>query len=284
MSRYFSEYPIRIFLLLVFVLSWPFLIYGFGWFGSRETILTRYLLACTGMLMVALSAFITRAVVERKGFHDVGWNLGQLSWYLAALLLFVILWLGPPIAASLFGKLSWNQSLSRDEIIVIILSLGGFSLLAGFGEEFGWRGYLIPRMLTERKRSREVLVLIGLIWGVWHCAVDFGPFIRAIVESEAGWVFRIVPTLLKCLQSIAASVALSFIFGGLWLKSRSIFLSSFFHGYYISVRDSASLMFSYPTMFRLVTLVASLIAWFISYRWLQEFERREDVLWVVNKA
>lgn len=276
MSRYLSANPIRTFLLFVFVLSWPFLIYGFGWFGSAETVLTRYLFACTGMFMVALSAFITRAFVERKGFHDVGWNLGHISWYLAALLLFVFLWLGPPLAALPFGKLSLNQNLNKDEMLVIILSLGGFSLLAGFGEEFGWRGYLIPRMLRERKRSREVLVLIGLIWGVWHCAVDIGPLIKALVEGEASWVSLIVPTLLHCLQSIAASVALSLIFGAVWLKSRSIFLSSFFHGYYIGVRDSASLIFSYPTIFRLVTLVAVLITWFVAYHWLQEFERQEE--------
>ena len=233
MRQYLSENPIRTFLLLVFVLSWPFLIYGFGWFGSREAIMTRYLLSCIGMLMVAFSAFITRAFVERKGFHDVGWNLGRISWYLAALLLFIFLWLGPPLAALLFGKLSWYRSLGRDEIMVIILSLGGFSLLAGFGEEFGWRGYLIPRMLTERERSREVLVLIGLVWGMWHCAVDIGPLVRAIVEGEIDWASRIVPTLLHCLQSIAASVALSLIFGVVWLKGRSILLSSFFHGYYI---------------------------------------------------
>ncbi|MBN1452906.1 MAG: CPBP family intramembrane metalloprotease [Anaerolineales bacterium] len=269
--------PVWVFLILVFVLSWPFLIYGFGWCGSRDAILARYLLACTGMLMVALSAFITRAFVEGKGFHDVGWNLGRINWYLAALILFVLLWLGPPSAASLFGKSSWNQNLSKDEVVVIILSLGGFSLLAGFGEEFGWRGYLIPRLLTDRKRTREVLVLIGLIWGVWHCSVDIGPLFRAVVEGEIGWASWIAPTLLQCLQSIAVSIALSFIFGAVWLKGGSIFLSSFFHGYYIGVRDSAALIFSYPVIFQLVTLVVILIAWFIAYRWLQEYERWEDV-------
>ena len=282
MRQHLIANPIRIFLVLVFLLSWPFLIYGFGWFGSREAILTRYLFACTGMFMVALSAFVTRAFVERKGFHDVGWNLGRISWYLAALLLFILLWLGPPFAALLFGKLSWYQDLSSDEITVIALSLGGFSLLAGFGEEFGWRGYLIPRMLTERKRTREVLVLIGFVWGVWHCAIDIGPLFRVIVEGEVGWVSRIVPTLLHCLQSIAASIVLSLIFGAVWLKGRSILLASFFHGYYIGVRDTAALMFSYPPIFRLVTLVVAMIAWFIAYRWLQEFECREDVLWIVN--
>lgn len=283
MQRGLSKQHIYTFLLLAFALSWPFLIYGFGWYGAEEAVLNRYLFACLGMLMVAVSAFITRAFFERQGFGDVGWNLGHASWYLAGLLLCISLWLGPPIFALVFGKLSWHQSLSRDEITVIILSLAGFSLLAGFGEEFGWRGYLIPRMLTERKHSREVLVLIGLVWGVWHCAVNIGPLFKMIVEGEAGWVSSLMPTLFHCLQSIAVSVALSLIFGAVWLKGRSILLSSFLHGYWIGLRDSASLLFSYPAIFRVVTLVAILIAWFIAYRWLEKFESQKGLLWAGNQ-
>jgi membrane protease YdiL (CAAX protease family) len=283
MSRFLSINPVRTFLLLVFVLSWPLLIYGFGWFGSRDAILTRYLFACSGMIMVAFSAFITRAFIERKGFCDVGWNLGHIRWYLGTLILFFSLWLGPPIAALLFGKLTWNQNLSRNDLTVIVLSLGGFSLLAGFGEEFGWRGYLIPRMLTKRNRSREVLVLIGLIWGIWHCAIDISPLFRSVIGGNAGWISRTAPTILRCLQSITASVALSIIFGAIWLKSRSILLSSFFHGYYVGVRDSASLVFSYPPIFRLVTLVVILIAWYTAYHWLQKYECQNDIQQAADK-
>jgi membrane protease YdiL (CAAX protease family) len=272
------------FLLLVFALSWPLLIYGFGWYGAEEDVLNRYLFSCLGMLMVAVSAFITRAFFERQGFGDAGWNLGHSSWYLAALLLCASMWLGPPFFALMFGKLSWVQSLGCDEITVIILSLGGFSLLAGFGEEFGWRGYLIPRMLTERKRSREVLVLIGIVWGLWHCAVYIGPLFKAIIEGEAGWVSGLMPILFHCLQSVATSIALSFIFGAVWLKGRSILLSSFLHGYWIGLRDSASLFFSYPAIFRAVTLCVILTTWLIAYHWLQKFESQKDILWIMNKG
>jgi len=278
------SHPRRIFLTLVFGLSWPFLIYGFGWFGSEEDILKRYLFSCIGMLMVALSAFIMRAFLEGEGFHDVGWNLGQIRCYLAILLLFAFLWLGHPLAALLFGKLSWNQNISRDEIIVVILSLGGFSLLAGFGEEFGWRGYLIPRWLSEPKYSRGVLIMIGLVWGVWHCAVAVGPFFKAIVEGAPGWVSQIWPMLLQSLQAVATSVALSFIFGAVWLKSRSIFLSAFFHGYWIGIRDSTAVLFYYPVVFRLITMVIVVVVWLIANRWLQEFERKDDILRMAHEA
>jgi membrane protease YdiL (CAAX protease family) len=42
-------------------------------------------------------------------------------------------------------------------------------LLMGFGEEYGWRGYLQSELIKIGKR-RGVL-LLGLIWGAWHYPV-----------------------------------------------------------------------------------------------------------------
>jgi membrane protease YdiL (CAAX protease family) len=35
-----------------------------------------------------------------------------------------------------------------------------------FGEEFGWRGYLLPKLLPMG--PRRAMVVMGVIWGVWH--------------------------------------------------------------------------------------------------------------------
>lgn len=45
------------------------------------------------------------------------------------------------------------------QIIVIIL--------IGVGEEYGWRGFLLPRLLKKYSVFKSSLIL-GLIWGVWH--------------------------------------------------------------------------------------------------------------------
>jgi membrane protease YdiL (CAAX protease family) len=270
-----AKSSVWIFLLLVFVLSWPLLIYGFGWFASKEDVLQRYVFSCLGMLMVAFSAFIVRAFVERRGFKDVGWNLGHCRWYLFALLFCTLLWLGPPLAALPFGGLESNHNLRQDELILVILSLGGVSLLAGFGEEFGWRGYLLPRLLHDRKMTRLVVVAIGFVWGIWHCAVAIGPLAKSVLESAAGWPATLGLTLVSCAQMVGTSIALSFIFGAVWLKSKSIFLCSFLHGYWIGLRDAAAHLFSYPPAFRLVTLLIVLAAWFLANHWLGQYERHK---------
>jgi membrane protease YdiL (CAAX protease family) len=41
--------------------------------------------------------------------------------------------------------------------------------LATFGEEFGWRAYLQPKLMPLGKR--KAMLWMGLIWGVWHWPV-----------------------------------------------------------------------------------------------------------------
>lgn len=268
--------PVRSFLVIAFTLSWPFLIYGFGWFASEEDVLARYIFSCMGMLMVAFSAFIVRIFIERKGFEDVGWNLGHYKWYLIALFACFLHGLIPALIALPFGNLGWDHNISRGTLIVAILSLAGFSVIAGFGEEFGWRGYLLPRLLTDRRRSREVLVIIGLIWGVWHFPVEMSPLLKAGFAGTTSWASVIGLALMSGIQMIAASVALSFMLGAVWLKTRSIFLVSFTHGYFIGFRDAFGILLNYPPTFRLTRIFILVPIWLVLYRWLEKYERYEE--------
>lgn len=40
------------------------------------------------------------------------------------------------------------------------------TLFLPFGEEFGWRAYLLPKLMPLG--SRKAVVLVGVIWAVWH--------------------------------------------------------------------------------------------------------------------
>ena len=86
----------------------------------------------------------------------------------AALKWFVISLLGIPLLASLamlsssgfdFSSFQSRTTQLLPQMVVIFLIT--------VGEEYGWRGFLLPRLM----RNFSVLnssIILGLIWGVWH--------------------------------------------------------------------------------------------------------------------
>lgn len=54
--------------------------------------------------------------------------------------------------------------------VLIISTLVGIviNMLPCFGEELGWRGFLLPR-LVQWVGLEKTLIITGLIWSLWHC-------------------------------------------------------------------------------------------------------------------
>jgi uncharacterized protein len=52
------------------------------------------------------------------------------------------------------------------QAIIISPLINGFFT---FGEEFGWRGYLLPKLMPLG--GRQAVLVSGVIWGVWHWPV-----------------------------------------------------------------------------------------------------------------
>ena len=88
-------------------------------------------------------------------------------------------------------------------------------LMAGFGEEYGWRGFLQGELINIG-RLRGVL-LVGLIWGVWHLPLIWMGF------NYPGY------PLLGSILMVVFTLLLGVILGYAMLKSASIWLVSFLH-------------------------------------------------------
>jgi membrane protease YdiL (CAAX protease family) len=61
-----------------------------------------------------------------------------------------------------------------------------------WGEETGWRGFALPRMLT-RFSPLTAALLLGLIWGVWHTPAFF---VSGLVQSGYNYTLFVAASAL----------------------------------------------------------------------------------------
>lgn len=106
---------------------------------KRSIILVAVFIALlTGRIMIA--AYISDAV----NGNDENWRM---------------------IATSMSSPVTW--------ITIALLPINFFfSFIAFFGEEYGWRYYLQP-LMQNRFGKRAGVLLLGLVWAIWHLDVDF---------------------------------------------------------------------------------------------------------------
>jgi len=145
-----------------------------------------------GAFSSSLAAIILAAVEGRKGGvrellgRFLIWRVG-IRWWAFAILFGAI----PAVAVlylfSLFGgpafTLAGLKPLSSFVPLLIMLFVA-----AGMGEEFGWRGFAMPR-LQARYNALTSSLIIGLLWGMWHIPLFLTKgTIQAQWLAEVGWI------------------------------------------------------------------------------------------------
>jgi membrane protease YdiL (CAAX protease family) len=210
---------------------------------SLPAIIGQYVIA-GAMWIPAVAALITIRFVTHEKVKSIGLRFGPF-WkpYLATTLLI-------PLAFALTYLLTWLLGISRPDWqlasffatiaatgvdmstapspTLLLTALFFMSLVAapfinsifGLGEELGWRGYLLPRLMPLGKW--KAYLLLGVIWGLWHAPL-----------VAVGFNYPGSP-ILGILFMILLTTAIGFYINELTLHYKSAILAGWIHGVFNS--------------------------------------------------
>lgn len=133
-----------------------------------------------GQLLIAGASVIGWIILlatkkEKRRAYGLCWNRGAASWF--CIFLFIALYLlRTVISVAVSGELAaFGENIVKNPntwIQLAAIPINFFLVyVAFFGEEYGWRYYLQPWM-QKRFGMRGGVVLLGIVWGIWHMPVD----------------------------------------------------------------------------------------------------------------
>lgn len=143
---------------------------------NPDAVVANYVFGVFGMMIPSIAHLITR-LVTKEGFKNtyLGLNTkGKMGYFTASVIV-------PLAYSALTVFLIWaifmndislgdtfnNVNLQSVGLFLIQLSYSVICFFPAFGEEWGWRGYMMPKLMELMPKPVAVIVG-GIIWGLWH--------------------------------------------------------------------------------------------------------------------
>ena len=236
---------IWLFLIITFAMTYAWTI-GLIWprvlgrdavtFTTEETLINTALTAVL-MFFPAIGVLITR-LVTREGFKNamlrlnlkgngryylIGWFGPLVLTLVGTLLYFVIFpseftltsYLAQMATLPVSPKLFWVVQL----LLMMVAPL--LNLIPCFGEEWGWRGYLLPKV-AQRMTFLPTILLTGFIWGIWHAPIIVAGHNYGMSYPGYPW-WGIIAMCVFC-------IVVGTLFSYVTLKTKSCWPAVFAHG------------------------------------------------------
>lgn len=212
------------------IIIYAILVFALGWLGlGLDRLMDAEPSQGFGQLIWILSplgvSFLLRAFAG-DGWTDLGIRPGigeNLIWYVVSILAYpVVVALVLLIGAALGGvSLSeFNAEVFVPAAAVAIVPM----FVKNIFEEFGWRGYLAPKMYTLGLGVFLAHALVGVIWGAWHLPFYLGFFDEAVLR---GYTTQGLGSLIPLV--IVGSIAASIVYGEIRLLTNSVWPAVLMH-------------------------------------------------------
>jgi len=180
-----QRYPLLAYFAIAFAGSWALTIpkalsTGFNLFPLPDPVFLLLFVFSIylGPFMGAL--IVTRAIDAMAGVRQlfrraVQWRVG-VRWYLAAIFSFLLIWLTS--FSALYNGAPLRGFIANPLLLVTLFLtwlLQGI-LIPSLGEEFGWRGFALPRLQAQYGPIVAAIIL-GALQGLWHLPFLFTPLL-----------------------------------------------------------------------------------------------------------
>ncbi|WP_089814538.1 CPBP family intramembrane glutamic endopeptidase [Halomicrobium zhouii] len=210
--------------------------------GPLSLTLAGILLPTAYMFAPGIANVLTR-VLTREGWDDLGLSVGFFDHWRA----YVAAWFAPgvltalgaalyfavfpqyfdPAAESFASAAAGGADVGMSPLALVALTVGAavvinplVNAVFGFGEEFGWRAYLLPKLAPLGLQG--AVVVQGLIWGAWHWPLIAMGYEYGFDYGGFPWVGFVV--------FLAFALAAGTFLAWLTLRTGSVWPASLGHG------------------------------------------------------
>jgi len=252
-----KPFSLRIYLLIVVAISWPFQIAYVLW---ADTPFMRYALSSLPMIMVTVATYIAGRYIFRDGFSKAGWSWGKSKHYFAVFSLAIFLWVVPTILELVLGMRSIPRGVIVPEILGNFLLRFIGTLIPAFGEEFGWRGYMLPHLIKQYS-IRTALLLQAFIWWAWHLPVLVGTGMTEKLTDNVGVSIAIV-LVVSLIPGMMNAIAYAYI----WTVTQSLAVVTVYHAAFDEIRDAIASSIGFGLLVDIwqmltLTILGGLLLW-----------------------